>query len=121
MAFFGAFIVCGCLCVCTQLVSEFVSDVPGPTLFLLVQMAAALLVPTGLVAALLELGQAGFVVTVFAAGSTICQDIGIILSGGSVEPLITILAVFVAVAVVGIITGAVYAAMHREPKTNRES
>ncbi|WP_180995105.1 hypothetical protein [Raoultibacter timonensis] len=118
MPFFGAFMVCGCLCVCTQLVSEFFSDVEGPTLFLLVQTVAALLVPTGVVSALTEFGQAGFVVTVFAAGSTICQDVGIVLGGGSVEPLVTILAVFAVVAVVGIITGAVYAVIHREPKGN---
>lgn len=116
MTFLGAFLVCGCLCVCVQLISEMLPEVPGPTLFLLVQTVAALLVPTGVVAALTEVGQAGIVVTVFAAGSTICQDIGIIMQGGSVEPLITILAVFVIVAVIGIIAGALYAAVHREPR-----
>lgn len=111
MEFVGAFLVCGCICLCTQLVSELLPKVPGPTLFLLVQTVAALLVPTGVVAALTNLGQAGIVITVFAAGSTICQDVGIIMGGGSAVPLITIVAIFCAVAAIGLAAGAAHRAL----------
>ena len=52
MEFLGAFLVCGFLCLMVQLASELLPQVPGPTLFLAVQAVGALLVPTGMIAAL---------------------------------------------------------------------
>lgn len=64
MEFLGAFLVCGFLCLMVQLASELLPQVPGPTLFLAVQAVGALLVPTGMIAALTACGETGIVVTV---------------------------------------------------------
>lgn len=113
MEFLGAFLVCGFLCLMVQLASELLPQVPGPTLFLAVQAVGALLVPTGMIAALTACGETGIVVTVLAAGSTVCTDVTSLLAGGSVEPLVTIMIVFCLVAAIGLVSGAAYRALHR--------
>lgn len=109
MEFVGAFLVCALVCVAAQLLSEVLPSVKGPTLFLVVQLLGACLVVTGATAALQGLGQAGMIITVFNAGAVVCADVIDIMAGGSVVPLLLILGVFLVVAVVGLITGAVYA------------
>lgn len=106
MEILGAFLVCGLISVLAQLLVELWPDVHGPTLFLLVQVIGALLVPLGAIAALQAYGQAGMVITVFNAGATVCAEVGNILSGASAQPLLTVLGVFLVVAVFGIVAGA---------------
>ena len=108
MEFFGAFLVCGLICVMAQLLCEVLPHTYGPTLFLLVIVLGALLAPVGVMPALTELGHAGIVITVFNVGAAVCENVVAIAGGASPIPLISVLGCFLAAAILGIIAGAVY-------------
>lgn len=108
MEFFGAFLVCGLICVMAQLLCEVLPHTYGPTLFLMVIVLGALLWPVGVMPALTELGGAGIIITVFNVGAAVCENVVAIAGGASPVPLISVLGVFLAAAILGIIGGAVY-------------
>lgn len=112
MEFLGAFLVCGLICTLAQLLVEILPDTYGPTLFILIQALGAILVPTGVVAALTALGGAGIVITVFNAGAGACDGVLAILRGDGPFSFLLLFGVFLVVAVVGIIAGATYVRAH---------
>ncbi len=106
MEFVGAFLVCAFLCVAVQLFCELVPRAEGPTVFLFVAMLGAILAPLPIAAALNGLGNAGLVITFLNVGIGVFGGVSTALAGNPV-PLLMLLGVFCAVAVVGLITGAV--------------
>lgn len=121
MEFIAAFSTCALICLITQVVVECIPKVYGPTLFILVQIVGALLVPLGSVSLLAATGQAGYTITVFAAGASICQNVIGILSGESPFALIQILGVFLVVAVMGILAGWAYSSRMKRGGSKHET
>lgn len=105
LSFVFAFLVCGILSAIFHAIMMIFKLKP-PVVLIIGFSIGALLVPFGLLDPLVGLGGAGMSITVMAAGGASCGGLIGLLAGDAV-PLVTVLSVFIGLAVIGLIAGAI--------------
>lgn len=114
MVYLGAFVVCGVLCALCQLAKEIVKKANDGQVAIGVMIVGALLVPTGIIAALEGFAQMGICVTVIDAAASLSNGMMSLMSGQGGFLIIFVIAIFTVVTILGLITGAIYDVMHRD-------
>lgn len=104
MAFVMAFLIGGALCLLFQIILDLTKG-RVPVILLVGLIAGGVLTPLGITGALSQLGGAGFLVMVVGAGQALCETTQAALAGDPL-PLLSVLGVFVALTLVGLVCGS---------------
>lgn len=118
LSFVLAFLVCGLLSALFQ-AFMMLTKLKPPRVLVIGFALGALFVPLGLMGQLEVLGEAGMSITVMGAGGAACGTLLEMLAGNA-TPFITVMLVFVSLAVIGIIAGIIRS-MVTKSKDNESS
>lgn len=105
LGFVFAFLVCGVLSALFQ-AFMMLTKLKPPRVLVIGFVLGALFVPLGLMSQLEALGGAGMSITVMGAGGATCATMLDLLAGNA-TPFVTVMLVFVSLAVIGIIAGII--------------
>ena len=115
MIFLMAFLVCGLICVVSQVIME-VFKVKPPVLLNLVLALGGVLTPCGLMGWLNEIGGGGFLVAICGAGNAF-EQAGELTVSGMPGMLIVVLGLFIVTTLLGMLGGEI---RHRLRLDHRE-
>ncbi len=115
MEFLTAFVLGGLFCLIFQ-AFMMITKTELPVILIFALIIGAFLSASGLAAVLQQWGGGGIAVVVIGAGQALYDTTQIALATGNLVPLITVWCVFIALTVIGCLSGFVHRKMHQGKK-----